>query len=729
MEADGYRCPPEYQRRGRSSSPQSSRGTAVKRSPSEGPKIKSRTEDLERTVEAMKAFVDTEMARRAERERKKQEKAEAKKREEEERAALEAAKRLEEMKKQRRLEKARKQEEEQEAMAKAIEVSVGLRFGTVDDRLKNIVREVLLENQALAKDKGKAPEAIASTSGEANESAIKVITKSTEGLQMTEKRKRGEDAPVGDSPPVVTPAKRTTRRVSMRPLRLAKKLRTRPMVKKTSLLRLNRRALTAVKTTLRDSTLERMQFLEATRFPYPRVRGHVRCRLQELEGIPDLALNANNVPLARQQDRTSRLCSEIVDGFRQWVNAKGQVISCTASEVVRCMQPIALEERGYLDKGAVLDLKARLDGLVLTPLDRNPGVTLVICPALYYQGMFDLFIRNDGYVPIVGSESDVMAATRECLRKEGLLAFGKWDGKGHVGKAYALPKHKDLDWYRPICPTFSEPTARTGKAVAKGLNHLLFTLPHDLHFNLKAVSSLTSRLEAVNRKCARQGSGAILTARSYDIKDMFSQLPHDEILQAVDWVIKWHKEKGRQFVRVNTRGRGSTFGLTTGQDHWRLLEFDDVFNFIRIDLRHTYTFALNVLLQQRIGIPMGKSTSPPLACILCAHAEHKFLCSLGTNRQRVFGVRLVDDVSLIIASKTPTEQEVDGIWQRFEECYPSNLSLKRTDDGTGKWDFLGCEVKIDPTMKQVLSVQLTKNEKTLWTSEILEFKNGQSYCS
>ncbi|GBG71171.1 hypothetical protein CBR_g8473 [Chara braunii] len=464
-------------------------------------------------------------------------------------------------------------------------------------------------------------------------------------------------------------------------------------------------------------------------FPYPRVRGQVRCRLQELEGIPDLALNANNVPLARQQDQTSRLCSEIVDGFRQWANAKGQVISCTASEVVRCMQPIVLEERGYLDKGAVLDLKARLDGLVLTPLDRNPGVTLVICPALYYQGMFDLFIRNDGYVPIVGSESDGMAATRECLRKEGLLAFGKWDGKGHVGKAYALPKHKDLDRYRLICPTFSEPTARTGKAVAKGLNHLLFTLPQDLHFNLKALSSLTSRLEAVNRKCARQGSGVVLTARSYDIKDMFSQLPHDEILQAVDWVIKWHKEKGRQFVRVNTRGRGSTFGLTTGQDHWRLLEFDDVFNFIRIDLKHTYTSALNVLLQQRIGIPMGKSTSPPLACILCAHAEHKFLCSLGTNRQRVFGVRLVDDVSLIIASKTPTEQEVDGIWQRFEECYPSNLSLKRTDDGTGKWDFLGCEVKIDPTMKQVLSVQLTKNEKTLWTSEILEFKNGQSYRS
>ncbi|GBG91046.1 hypothetical protein CBR_g51780 [Chara braunii] len=264
MGADGYRCPPEFQRRGRSGSPQSNRGTFTERSPFEESKTMNRTENLEKTVEAMKAFVDTEMARRAEKERKKLEKAQAKKCEEEEQAAAEAAKRAEELKRQRRLNKIRKQEEEREAMAKDVEVSVGLRFGTVDDRLKNIIREVLSESNILAKDKGKAPEAIASTSGVANESAIDVITKSTEGLQITEKRKRGEDTPLGNNPRVTTPTKRVTRRTNLKPLRLAEKLRMRPALKKTSTLRLNRVAMIAVKAILQYTTLERMQFLEAT---------------------------------------------------------------------------------------------------------------------------------------------------------------------------------------------------------------------------------------------------------------------------------------------------------------------------------------------------------------------------------------------------------------------------------------------------------------------------------
>ncbi|GBG74426.1 hypothetical protein CBR_g18838 [Chara braunii] len=164
---------------------------SFKRSPSEEPKTAARTTELEKTVEAMKSFVDAEMAHQSAKENKKREKAEAKQREEQERLAREEVKRLEELKKLKKLEKIWKREADREAMAKAIEISVGLRFGTVDDRLKNIVREVITEGLLPPKDKGKGPEAIASTSGSANASEIKGITKSTEGLQITEKHKRG----------------------------------------------------------------------------------------------------------------------------------------------------------------------------------------------------------------------------------------------------------------------------------------------------------------------------------------------------------------------------------------------------------------------------------------------------------------------------------------------------------------------------------------------------------
>ncbi|GBG66420.1 hypothetical protein CBR_g61464 [Chara braunii] len=286
MEADGYVCPPEYQRRGQSSSPHPNRGTSLKRSPSEEPATKNRTEGLEKTVEAMKAFVDTEMARRAEKEKKKREKVERKQREEEERAAIETANRAEELNQQRRLEKIRKQEKEREALAKVVEVSVGIRLGSVDDRLKNIVREVLSESQLLARGKGKAPEAIASTSGTAKESELEAITKSIEGLQILEKHKHVEDTTTGNNPPVTTPTKRVTRRTSMRPLRLAEKLRRRPILKKSSTLRLNRRAMTAVKTTSENKTVERMQFLEATRKDLIPIHHDEIRKIYNKEGIP-----------------------------------------------------------------------------------------------------------------------------------------------------------------------------------------------------------------------------------------------------------------------------------------------------------------------------------------------------------------------------------------------------------------------------------------------------------
>ncbi|GBG67843.1 hypothetical protein CBR_g964 [Chara braunii] len=98
LEADGYHCPQDYQRRGRSSSPRRNPAMSFKRSPSEEPKTAARTAELEKAVEAMKSFIDAEMARRSAKENKKLEKAEAKQREEQERLAREEVKRLEDLK-------------------------------------------------------------------------------------------------------------------------------------------------------------------------------------------------------------------------------------------------------------------------------------------------------------------------------------------------------------------------------------------------------------------------------------------------------------------------------------------------------------------------------------------------------------------------------------------------------------------------------------------------------
>ncbi|GBG91491.1 hypothetical protein CBR_g52446 [Chara braunii] len=463
--------------------------------------------------------------------------------------------------------------------------------------------------------------------------------------------------------------------------------------------------------------------------PYPRVGVHVQFRQQELEGINPIICHATNVPKLGIPGRVKQLGREIAAGFAEWSNWTGPEICCQHSET-KCMSGSSGKGEKFLDPSEVEGVKMALDGLVPTSVDRNAGETLVMCPASYYEGMMMMFVTSAGYNIVEESEAEVHRRMRAQAKDMNLQKFVRWDVKGKVGKAYIMPKHKDLTRYRPICPTFSEPTVRTCRAVAKGLNHLLRTMPTGSNFNLKSVGDLVPRLEKCNRRIAKSACGDFdLVSMSHDIKDMFTKLPHNDIVDAVDWVIDHHERKGRNSVRVNTKGKGCSFGSTVGDEAWRKLAFVDIQKFVRWELEHTFTRATGVLLRQVVGIPMGKSTSPPLACILCTFAEFKFLNSLGHWRLSVLGFRLMDDVSLVIINGRKKQTPVDLIRSRFEVCYPNGLTLKRTDQEQGSWDFLGTKMTVDVLHPYLRCVQSAKNEVSMWEDEKLEFKNGQTYYS
>ncbi|GBG61382.1 hypothetical protein CBR_g20413 [Chara braunii] len=238
---------------------------------------------------------------------------------------------------------------------------------------------------------------------------------------------------------------------------------------------------------------------------------------------------------------------------------------------------------------------------------------------------------------------------------------------------------------------------------------------------------------------SRRDTGDVSVLYSEAMMEAFVTNPGYEVITSKEVNVKqdlqttfkdkdYYVGKGRHSIRVNTRGRGCSFGKTTGMDHWRELRLEDIRSFVEVDLKHTYVSATGVLLRQTIGIPMGKSTSPPLACIMCAYSEYKFLNSLGRRRNQVHGLRLMDDVSIII-ERRKKGAGVDDLIQAFESCYPANLKLKHTDDGSGKWEFLGLEMKSQNSYPYLGCIQMSKNEKVVWEQRDLEFKNGQSYLS
>ncbi|GBG86226.1 hypothetical protein CBR_g41131 [Chara braunii] len=809
--------------RGRSLSP--GRGTHgnTRRSAPEEPDLCKQLEDLKNSLSPVREFVDKQKETKEEKERRKFEKEERVRREAEEKE--EAERRT-----MRKEAKQRREEEKRALMRKDMAMELSIRMGGIESRIDRVDRKVKkVVKETVGKGKAKmATSDYTSTSDDESgacggwgDNDIEEISSRTGALKITErqeKRKRSAEKTVGDSPPMITSAKRTPRRAG-KPVKLAEQLRhsggkTTPKMtaKKTSgrttprtgsqrkkvpakigsegkvkYIRENmllladmtvdelkqifldkdiklaevrkvvndkiegldlpvcvkKEARNTVRTVwVKNPTVASMlhnqrRFAKAevqtcccAGLPYPRIGEHVQFRLQELEGIHPMICNANNISKPDYQDRSQMLCEEIGTAFEGWVNSGDQKTVVEVCEVNKCLTGLRTERAKYLTTREVEQVKAALKGLVVKPLDRNTGESMVICHKVYFEAMMDMFVRSEGYVVETRTEEVVRTQMKAEIKLHNLQLSVKWDGQGDFGDAYVLPKHKDLCRFRPICPTYSEPTIKAGRNMSRALNHMLFTLLRDWHFNLRYVSTVASRIDVFNRRLERwMKRGCELVSRSYDIKDMFSRLPHEEIVKSVEWLVDYHSSKARKFVRVNPRGKGSNYGHTTGDDHWKKIDLTQIVELVRFELKHTYTRATEVLLRQVVGIPMGKGTSPPLVCIMCAYAEYKFLRSMGDLCRDIFGLRLMDDVSLIVLSRSDNDEDVERINVSFEKCYPKNLTLKRTDDGGNSSKFLGMEMRTSKRPSYIGKVQLSKNEEGIWGDEELEFKNGQDYNS
>ncbi|GBG80493.1 hypothetical protein CBR_g30955 [Chara braunii] len=197
-----------------------------------------------------------------------------------------------------------------------------------------------------------------------------------------------------------------------------------------------------------------------------------------------------------------------------------------------------------------------LEGLVLTPIDRNQGDTAVICPILYRHAFGKIFLWNENY-EVVGNRESEVELLRKCkatFTNLKLDMIGGWKPDGRLGTAYVIPKHKDLDRWRPIAPAPSDPGALAQRRVARALHCLLVSLPTTSSFYLNSVAEPGRRMEAAAQRLRNEGCTAV-TGRCYDIKEMFSRIPHEAVLQAVTQMLVKYEDEGWQTMKVSYKGK------------------------------------------------------------------------------------------------------------------------------------------------------------------------------
>ncbi|GBG74410.1 hypothetical protein CBR_g18821 [Chara braunii] len=158
----------------------------------------------------MKEVFDVKTTAKEEKKKKKMAKLESKKKEEEDAQAAEEARLANQRRAERKEAKLRKEEEDRQLLRKELLIELSLRMGQLDESLQR-----RYERKVMERAKGKHKVIVSSFDDDdtdSYESEVESLSRKTEKLVISEKRKRGAKKQVGDSPPMVIPAKRTAKR-------------------------------------------------------------------------------------------------------------------------------------------------------------------------------------------------------------------------------------------------------------------------------------------------------------------------------------------------------------------------------------------------------------------------------------------------------------------------------------------------------------------------------------
>eukprot|EP00896_Chara_braunii_P022071 GBG79947.1 hypothetical protein CBR_g30210 [Chara braunii] len=253
---------------------------------------------------------------------------------------------------------------------------------------------------------------------------------------------------------------------------------------------------------------------------------------------------------------------------------------------------------------------------------RNPGATLLICPTAYHRACKDTFGRNPSFRVIPEAEDKVLKRMRSNYEQQGLTSIARWQSGGKIGLAYVLPKDKDLQRWRPISPSTCDPSRVAAARVGRAIRYMLFGLSRKEHFDLKSMDEVGERSKTIERELGKSADDAF--ARSYDIKDMFARLSHESVVEAVEWVVKYHQSKGFKGVRVSCRRKLCTMMRKIRKEEgFVTMTFEEIRREVGFELSHSFVRCTGSLLRQEMGIPMGRNSSPALACLLSNVKEHK----------------------------------------------------------------------------------------------------------
>ncbi|GBG78064.1 hypothetical protein CBR_g26001 [Chara braunii] len=383
----------------------------------------------------------------------------------------------------------------------------------------------------------------------------------------------------------------------------------------------------------------------------PRTDEHVKVRLDEVEGVPSFMWNSKNVTSGCVLSMEG-LSACIMEGVKGW--RRGKKMRLSHEDVGGCFDERMGGRSAAMSTNEVRRYSRRFSGMVAVLIDRNPGATLIVCPALYFRACLETFNLSGSFRKMQESSIFVMTEMTREYGHQGLDKIARW---------------------------------QTGDTC-------FFGIPKTVHFDLKSSDNLGEQMKVFERDLNAEGDCVI--TRSYDVKDMFARLSHESVMEVVEWLTEYHKQKGLKGVRVSTRGKMcSMIKKVRKEEGFINMSFEDIRREVSFELSHSFICCAGEVMRQEFGIPMGRSFSPALACTVCARAEYVCMNRMKSTVAVIRGLRMIDDVAIMVGCRTDRPNifgRASRILSEFEQCHDRNIKLVRKDEGGNVFDFLGTRV-------------------------------------
>ena len=173
---------------------------------------------------------------------------------------------------------------------------------------------------------------------------------------------------------------------------------------------------------------------------------------------------------------------------------------------------------------------------------------------------------------------------------------------------------------------------------------------------IKNSAEIPNRIKSFNRMNNSKAPINTITLETYDVKTLYTNLPHDDLLQKI-WELFGHisqlDKHHELMIAINGKDSKLIYGnqVDYGNSRWKhYYTLRDVMSMLEFLIRNTYVTVTDKCFQQVIGIPMGTNAGVNIVDYYLTSYELAFCYSLNGYINGLYYVNSVVPCAILTTS-------------------------------------------------------------------------------